>query len=128
MGTAHCRGTGADGHCRDIAQSAEHRRTGAQTHVSCAGIDLKQGYITDYDDLVISRDLIREHSDRMVLLLNSDKLHTRAFSNLCPLSMLDTIIVDERISPEHEEILRSTGVELIIAPILGDTDDDQQYD
>ena len=32
------------------------------------------------------------------------------------------------ISPEHEEILRNTGVELIIAPILGDMDDDQQYD
>lgn len=95
--------------------------------ISCAGIDLKQGYITDYDDLGISRSLIREHSDRMVLLLNSDKLHTRAFSNLCPISMLDTVIVDERISPEHEEILRSTGVEVIIAPILGEVDEDAQY-
>ena len=95
--------------------------------ISCAGIDLKQGYLTDYDDMGISRALIREHSDRMVLLLNSDKLHTRAFSNLCPISMLDTIIVDDRISPEHEEILRNSGVEVIIAPMLGDVEDDPQY-
>ncbi|MBE6918807.1 MAG: DeoR/GlpR transcriptional regulator [Ruminococcaceae bacterium] len=91
--------------------------------ISCAGLDLTQGYLTDYDDCGISRSLIREHSSRMVLLLNSDKLRIRAFSNLCPISILDTIIVDDRISPEHEEMLRSTGVEVIIAPMLGETDD-----
>ncbi len=95
--------------------------------ISCAGLDLKQGFLTDYDDVGLSRALVREHSTRMVLLLNSAKLRVRAFSNLCPLTLMDTIVVDDRISPEEEEMLRSFGPEVIIAPMQCEPSEDSQY-
>ena len=97
--------------------------------IGCAGLDLKQGFLTDYDDQGLSRTLIREHSDRLVLLVNSDKLHIRAFSNLCHITLMDTVIVDDRITPEDEELLRSTGVEVIIANMITESsDEDPQYE
>lgn len=96
--------------------------------ISCAGLDTQQGYITDYDDLGLSRSLIHSHAEKLVLVISSEKLHTRAFSNVYPISQVDTIVVDERLSSEDEEFLRSLGSELIIAPMIYDPADEVQDD
>ena len=96
--------------------------------ISCAGLDLQQGYITDYDDLGLSRFLIRNHAEKLVLVINSEKLHSRAFSNVFPLAQVDAIVIDERLSPEDEETLRGLGPEIIIAPMVYDTNDEPLED
>lgn len=89
--------------------------------ISCAGLDLKTGTLMDYDSNGFSYDLLRSHSGKVILLLNSDKLHIRTFSNVGHISQADYIIVDSRITPEEAEALRSMGVELIIASMMEDT-------
>ena len=96
--------------------------------ISCAGLDLQQGYITDYDDLGLSRFLIRNHAEKLVLVINSEKLHSRAFSNVFPLAQVDAIVIDERLSLEDEETLRGLGPEIIIAPMVYDTNDEPLED
>ena len=88
--------------------------------ISCAGLDLATGTLMDYDDNSLPHSLLRNHSDKLVLLINSDKLHIRTFSNLGHISLVDCVIVDSRISPEDAEALRATGVKVIIASMVGD--------
>ena len=86
--------------------------------ISCAGLDLKSGTLMDYDCNGISYDLLRRHSDKMVLLINSDKLHVRTFSNVGNISLADCVIVDSRITAEEAETLRGMCNKLIIASML----------
>lgn len=96
--------------------------------ISCAGLDLKRGILTDYDNIGLSRTLIREHSTNMVLLLNSAKLHVRGFSNLCSLSLIDTVIVDDQISSAEADMLRSFGPKVIVAPTMHEDLENFQHD
>lgn len=84
---------------------------------SCAGVNLSNGYISDYDDFGLSWELLREHTKKLVLVMNSGKLNKEYFSNLFSLKDVDAIVVDSNITPEQEEALREFGVELIIAPM-----------
>ena len=91
--------------------------------ISCTSLDPTHGSFSDQGDTGLPRTLIRKHTNRLVLLVNSENLHTRIGSRQWPLSLVDTIVVDERISREDEEILRKTGAEMIIAPMLNELPD-----
>ena len=54
----------------------------------------------------------------VMVLINSDKLHVRTFSNVGNISLADCVIVDSRITAEEAETLRGMCNKLIIASML----------
>ncbi|MBR6347737.1 MAG: DeoR/GlpR transcriptional regulator [Spirochaetales bacterium] len=88
--------------------------------ISCAGLSLKQEYVNDYDDRCVNRYIVKQHSEKIVLVLNSSKINKKHFSNQFPIKDLDEIFIDSNIDADEEQILRAMGVELHVIPI--DTD------
>lgn len=62
-------------------------------------------------DAVTKRALI-EVADRVVLLSDSSKFDSTAMVRVCGLEALDHVVMDDRISSEDQELLRSHGIEL----------------
>ena len=85
--------------------------------MSCGGLSLTSGKINDYDNSGLKRRLIKEHTDKFVLVMNSSKINKSFPMNLFDAREMDAIIVDSNIQPEDEEILRSFCPEVIIADI-----------
>ncbi|MBE6918818.1 MAG: DeoR/GlpR transcriptional regulator [Ruminococcaceae bacterium] len=88
--------------------------------ISCGGLDLATGTLMDYDDNNFSHSLLRSHSNKLVLLLNSEKLHIRTFSNVGNINIVDCVIVDSRITPEDADALRAIAKKVIIASVVED--------
>ena len=93
--------------------------------ISCAGLRLENDALTDYDIDGISRKLIRERAAEMILVMNSDKLHNRAFVEVFSLSGIDTLVVDAHICSEDADAIRQKGINLIIAPLISDQDNSE---
>ena len=91
--------------------------------LSCAALHLRNGYLMDYDTYGLPRQLIRDHSDEMILVTNSEKLHSKAFVNVFPLSQIDTLVIDSDVSEDDIEWIRNKGLNLIIAPMEPSADD-----
>ncbi len=85
--------------------------------ISCAGLSLKQEYVNDFDDRCISRELIKRHAEKLVLVLNSGKINKKFFSNQFPISELDDIFVDSNIEKDEAADLTRIGVNLHIMPM-----------
>ena len=85
--------------------------------ISCAGLSLKQEYVNDFDDRCISRNLLKRHSEKLVLVLNSGKINKKFFSNQFPINELDDIFVDSNIEKDEAEALSRIGVNLHIMPM-----------
>lgn len=92
---------------------------------SCAGLNLKTGLISEYDLLGIHRDFIREHAQKVILVINSEKLRIESPVNFGSLKSVDTIVVDELIKPDEIETITAMGIALEIGPMLESTDDDE---
>ncbi len=84
---------------------------------SCAGLTLKEEYVNDFDDRCVPRQLIKNHTDRLVLVLNSGKINKKYFSNQIPIRDLDDIFVDSNIENDEAETLRKIGPRLHIIPM-----------
>ncbi len=85
--------------------------------ISCAGLSLKQEYVNDYDDRCVSRYIVKQHSEKIVLVLNSSKINKKHFSNQFPIKDLDEIFIDSNINEDEERILRGMGVNLHVIPV-----------
>lgn len=90
-----------------------------QAFFSCMGASFEEG-ITDLS-FVLNRRFLRQHSDRMILLADSSKwgIHSKVFA--CPLSVVDTFIVDDHTNKETLEKIESLGKELIVAEVNEDS-------
>ncbi|MDL2235326.1 DeoR/GlpR family DNA-binding transcription regulator [Christensenellaceae bacterium OttesenSCG-928-L17] len=84
--------------------------------ISCAGLQIEKGYLTDYETHGLSRQLIREHATKLYLVVTSEKIGVNAFFDVFPLDGIDTIVVDQNIRQEDIELLQGKGIELIIVP------------
>lgn len=91
---------------------------------SCAGLSLKTGQIYEYDLLGIHRDFIREHAQKVILVINSEKLRIESPVNFGSLKSVDKVVVDELIKPEEQESITAMGIELEIGPMLESADDE----
>lgn len=87
-----------------------------RSFISCGGIT-QNGDITDYSDIALKRSVVREHSNRMVLVADSGKFGKRAFVKVCDLGMLDSVITDTNLRPEFREALSEKGLEVIYASV-----------
>lgn len=83
--------------------------------ISCAGLDLNEGIVMEYDDDGFSRATLRKYSKKVVLVLNSEKINRKAMMNACPLSYVDIVVVDSGIKKQDKELLSGYGIKVVVA-------------
>lgn len=83
--------------------------------IGAGGITFEFG-ISDYamEDYSI-RDEIIKHSNKTVLVAQSEKFGRNAFSLGCPLGQMKTVVSDTNLSAEYQEGIKDLGIELILA-------------
>lgn len=84
--------------------------------IGCGGLTMN-GDITDYSDLTLRREIVKNHSDKMILTADSGKFGKKALFKVCNLDLLDTVITDENIPSEYRELILQKNLELIQAKI-----------
>lgn len=83
--------------------------------LATAGISLKSGLTyPSLSDIVVKMAMI-EAADITYLVADSTKIGLNAFASLGALSLIDYIITDPFIDPEHMQLFRDQEIELIIA-------------
>ena len=72
--------------------------------------------ITNSHGLLIEIQRAMIHAARKVIFcLDHTKLGRQSMSQLCALDVVDVVVTDAQASPEHLEMLRSHGVEVVLA-------------
>jgi DeoR/GlpR family transcriptional regulator of sugar metabolism len=83
--------------------------------LATAGISLRSGLTyPSLSDIVVKKAMI-EAADVTYLVADSSKIGKNAFASLGALSLIDYIITDAFIDPEHMQLFRDNQIELIIA-------------
>ncbi len=90
--------------------------------ISCMGVNFTDG-ITDLEDLV-NRDVLKQHSNHLVLLADSSKWGARSKIYIGPVNMIDTFIVDSHLDIHMISELSSMDKEVLVAQVNeSDTDE-----
>lgn len=83
--------------------------------LATAGISLRSGLTyPSLSDIVVKKAMI-EAADTTYLVADSSKIGKNAFASLGALSLIDYIITDRSIDPEHLQLFRDHEIEIIIA-------------
>jgi DeoR/GlpR family transcriptional regulator of sugar metabolism len=83
--------------------------------LATAGISLRSGLTyPGLSDIVVKKAMI-DVSDVTYLVADSTKIGKNAFASLGALSLIDHIITDAEIDPEHLKLFRENEIEIIIA-------------
>src|ERR1700722_2634744 len=56
-----------------------------------------------------------ESAEELIVVSDSSKLGHSALAHLCPLDVVDRLVIDEGISDEWKQIVQRAGIELIVA-------------
>jgi DeoR family ulaG and ulaABCDEF operon transcriptional repressor len=67
--------------------------------------------------LIRAEQRLLERAERLVVLADSSKFNSRGGLILCPLSRVHTLITDDAVDPRTVEMLRESGVEVMIVPV-----------
>ncbi len=83
--------------------------------LATAGISLRSGLTyPSLNDIVVKKAMI-DAADTTYLVADSTKIGKNAFASLGALSLIDYIITDPGIAPEHLQLFKDHEIELIIA-------------
>jgi DeoR/GlpR family transcriptional regulator of sugar metabolism len=83
--------------------------------LATAGISLRSGLTyPSISDIVVKKAMI-DAADVTYLVADSTKIGKNAFASLGALSLIDYIITDPDIDPEHMQLFRDHDIELILA-------------
>jgi DeoR/GlpR family transcriptional regulator of sugar metabolism len=83
--------------------------------LATAGISLRSGLTyPSLSDIVVKKAMI-EAADVTYLVADSTKIGKNAFASLGALSLIDYIITDQFINPDHLQLFKDNGIELVIA-------------
>ncbi|WP_461022650.1 DeoR/GlpR family DNA-binding transcription regulator [Thalassiella azotivora] len=79
------------------------------------GFDLASGPSTHHDsEAGVNAHLVRR-SDRVVLVVGSEKLGVRTFARICDTDRVDVLVTDDAADPEVVAGVRGAGVEVVLA-------------
>ncbi len=83
--------------------------------LATAGISLRSGLTyPSLSDIVVKKAMI-DSADKTYLVADSSKIGKNAFASLGALSLIDYIITDPAISPDHLQLFKDHEIEIIIA-------------
>lgn len=85
------------------------------TFVSCIGFDLIHGASEGYEEQASYKETLVEHSENVVLLIDSTKFNERSDYYFAPVNRTNCIITDSNIDPKVAQSIRESGIALTIA-------------
>ena len=82
--------------------------------LSCKGVHLERG-LSDFNEsqALLKKQMI-EIADETILMVDSSKFGTRAFSQIVPVANIDCIITDSKIDEETKNELEEKKIQLLI--------------
>lgn len=86
-----------------------------KSFIGAGGVTLAGG-VTDYSENCLNRKTIKEHSNKTILVIGSEKFGNNALVQVCPLDAIDIIISDMNLKHEFIENCRERGIEVLLAP------------
>jgi DeoR/GlpR family transcriptional regulator of sugar metabolism len=82
--------------------------------LSCKGVHMERG-LSDFNEMqALLKKQMLEMADEKILLADSSKFGTRAFSHIAPLSKIDTIITDSKIDEQTKKQLEERNIKITI--------------
>jgi DeoR/GlpR family transcriptional regulator of sugar metabolism len=86
-----------------------------KTFLSCKGVHLKNG-LSDNNELqaLFKRNMI-DISDQVILMVDSSKFDTRAFSQIVPLSSIHCIITDSELDYQLKKQFEELNLNIVVA-------------
>ncbi|ULT58274.1 DeoR/GlpR family DNA-binding transcription regulator [Neobacillus drentensis] len=82
--------------------------------LSCKGVHLDRGLSDFNESQALLKKQMMEIADETILMVDSSKFGTRAFSRISPVSNLDWIITDSKIEKETKNELEDNNIRLLI--------------
>jgi DeoR/GlpR family transcriptional regulator of sugar metabolism len=87
-----------------------------KSFIGAGGITLNGG-VSDYNTEIDNRRIIFERSGQVILAADSGKFGINAFTYICPIEDINTIVSDNRLSADYMEGIRERRIELILADV-----------
>jgi DeoR family transcriptional regulator, fructose operon transcriptional repressor len=87
-----------------------------KTVLSVAGAN-ERGFYNSNLLLVETERAMMHAADRVIVVADSTKFGRQSLAHLCPLNAVQTLVVDEQLSPKWREQIKAAGVELLIASV-----------
>jgi len=82
--------------------------------LSCKGVHLERGLSDFNESQALLKKQMREIADETILMVDSSKFGTRAFSQIVPVTNIDCIITDSKIDEETKNDLEEKKIQLLI--------------
>lgn len=92
-----------------------NRTRAHKAFISAAGVHESLGVTCAYNYELATKSAILHSSMQKILLVDASKFGVVKSGLFAELSIFDTIITDDKISPEWQNIIHNAGIELIIA-------------
>ena len=83
--------------------------------ISCDGLSLVRGLTTPYRDEYMVKQAMIEAARWVVAIVDSSKFGNEQMYSHAPLSEIDVLITDDRVSPEDVERIKAHDVEVVVA-------------
>jgi DeoR/GlpR family transcriptional regulator of sugar metabolism len=83
--------------------------------ISCKGVHLERGLSDFSESQALVKKQMMEIADETILMVDSSKFGTRAFSQIASLSAIETIITDADINEETKQSLEEKNIKVVIA-------------
>jgi DeoR/GlpR family transcriptional regulator of sugar metabolism len=83
--------------------------------ISCKGVHLDKG-LSDFNELqALVKKQMMDIADETILMVDSSKFGTRAFSQIAPIAKIDSIITDSNIEEDCRKQLEEKNIKVSIA-------------
>jgi DeoR/GlpR family transcriptional regulator of sugar metabolism len=83
--------------------------------ISCKGVHLEKG-LSDFNELqALVKKQMMDIADETILMVDSSKFGTRAFSQIAPIAKIDSIITDSSIGEDCRKQLEEKNIKVSIA-------------
>lgn len=92
------------------------------TFLGVSGIDVEKGITTVSRTAADYYRKLVEHAGKVVVLVDATKIGHFSYVRVCPVSLVDVIITDNRASAQQVEAIRAEGVEVMVVGPDGETD------
>lgn len=86
-----------------------------KTFLSCTAIHLQHGISDSVELQALLKKRMIKHSDRVILMVDSSKFDTHAFSFIAPISEIDEVITDGKINKASLVTLQEKNVQITVA-------------
>lgn len=88
-----------------------------KSFIGCGGIT-SNGGVTDYsDEYCLNRKVVKEHSNKTILVFDSQKLGKNALARVCSINDVNMIVSDSNLKAEFVNDCKDKGIEVILAPM-----------